>query len=110
MTPNLSECPVFDTTYHPCAYPFVSLPNTTSACSSTYADAQKDAYDAARILFFALGAPVLGRYIYLLWRNCRHHGGSCLAFGATDKVAVCGRGLARGGVIWIGASGGWVQL
>ena len=87
------SCPAYNTTYHPCTYPYLTLPNATSAalpCSSTYADAYSSAYDAARALFFALGTPVLGRYIYLLWYICRHHGGDCRSFEATDNIAVCG--------------------
>ena len=83
-------CPMYNTTYHPCVYPFLTLPSTSttataSTCSSTFADAEKDAYDAARALFFALGTPVLGRYIYLLRYNCRRS-----KFGTTSKLAVCG--------------------
>ena len=87
-------CLIYNTTYHPCVYPFLTLPNTTtyshstassSTCSSTFADAEKDAHDAARALFFALGTPVLGRYIYLLRYNCRRS-----KFGTSSKLAVCG--------------------
>jgi len=108
-------CPEYNTTYHPCTYPFLTLPNATAPCTSTFADAQKGAYDASRLLYLALGALVLGRYMYLMWYIARLHccldfcdggrrgGGSTLGgrgsaggaqkrvtFGATDKGAVCG--------------------
>ena len=86
------SCPSYNTSYHPCTYPYLTLPNATPAlaCASTYADAYASAYDAARALFFIIGTPVFGRYIYLMWYICRHHGGDCRSFEATDNMAVCG--------------------
>ena len=95
-------CPEYNTTFHPCTFPFVTLPPNASStsCSSTYADVQREAYDTSRLLFFALGALVLVRYIYLLWyifrRRC-YRGTKCtcagqhtVRFSVTDKGAMCG--------------------
>ena len=89
-----TACLTYNTTFHPCPYPFISLPNSSVPCMDTFADGHREAFDAARIVFFAAGTPVLGRYAYLLWHICRYHychnDRRTVKFIATDKVVACG--------------------